>query len=72
MSKLCFVFVTALLCVGSTTLQAQTSPDREDSFEDKGFFDDVLENPGEYSYILISFLVMGYVLWRVQRLGKDD
>ena len=72
MSRLCFVFVTAWVCIVSATLQVQASEDPVDSFGDKGFFDDVLENPGEYSYILIIFIVMGYVLWRVQRLGKDD
>tara|TARA_B100001964_G_scaffold201511_1_gene229268 strand:- start:374 stop:589 length:216 start_codon:yes stop_codon:yes gene_type:complete len=70
-SQLCIVFVAAMLCAGSALI-AQVSPVREESFEDKDFLEEVMENPGEYSFILITFLVLGYVLWRVQRLGQDD
>jgi len=53
-------------------LLAQNSTGERDTFEDKSFWEDVLNNPGEYSYVLIIFVILGYVLWRVQRLGEDD
>ena len=53
-------------------LLAQNSSTKEEPFGNKGFWDDVLENPSEYSYILIIFVVLGYFLWRVQGLGRDD
>ena len=54
------------------TLLAQNASAKEEPFGDRGFWDDVLENPGEYSYVLILFVVLGYFLWRVQGLGRDD
>jgi len=71
MGQLSFVFISAFLQFGNA-LQANATLGREGAFDDKGFFEDVMENPGEYSYILIIFLVMGYLLWRGQRLGEDD
>ena len=53
-------------------LLAQNATDERAFFEDKSFWEDVLSHPGEYSYVLIIFVVLGYVLWRVQRLGEDD
>lgn len=53
-------------------LLGQNATDSKQPFEDKGFWDDVLENPGEYSYILIIFVVLGYFLWRLQGLDRDD
>ena len=53
-------------------LLGQNSTGERDTFEDKSFWEDVLNHPGEYSYVLIIFVVLGYVLWRVQRLGEDD
>ena len=53
-------------------LLAQTPATREEPFLERGFWDDLMENPGEYSYALIAFLVLGYFLWRVQGLDRDD
>ena len=51
---------------------AQNATSSSEPFDDKGFWEDVFENPGEYSYVLIIFIVLGYFLWKVQRLGEDD
>ncbi|MFP6900183.1 MAG: hypothetical protein VCA36_04530 [Opitutales bacterium] len=55
-----------------TALLAQNSTSNEEPFGDNSFWDEVWENPGEYSFILIIFVVLGYILWRVQGLGRDD
>ena len=65
-----YLFLLPVLCHGA--LLAQDSSTKEEPFGDRGFWDDVLENPGEYSYVLILFVVLGYFLWRVQGLGRDD
>ena len=70
MHRLHYLFLLSVLFHGA--LLAQDSPTKEEPFGNRGFWDDVLENPGEYSYILILFVVLGYFLWRVQGLGRDD
>ena len=51
---------------------AQNASGSKELYEEKGYFDGLMENPGEYFYVIIIFIVVGYLLWRVQRLGKDD
>ncbi|MBG29936.1 MAG: hypothetical protein CMI31_08045 [Opitutae bacterium] len=51
---------------------AQNATSSSNSFGDRGFWEDALDNPGHYSYVLIIFIVLGYFLWKVQGLGEDD
>ena len=67
-----FALLPFSVCFPAMALFGQNATDSRHPFEDKGFWDDVLENPGEYSYVLIIFVVLGYFLWRVQGLGRDD
>ena len=54
------------------SLLAQNASGSKEFYAERGYFDDLMENPGEYFYVIIIFIVLGYLLWRVQRLGKDD
>jgi hypothetical protein len=51
---------------------AQNSTSSSEPFDGRGFWEDVFDNPGHYSYVLIIFIVLGYFLWKVQGLGEDD
>jgi hypothetical protein len=70
MQYLKYLFFMPVLFHGA--LLAQTPAVREEPFLERGFWDDLMENPGEYSYALIAFVVLGYFLWRVQGLDRDD
>lgn len=61
-----------LLFILGVTLHAQNSSKEGGLYAERGYFDDLLENPGEYFYVILIFIVVGYLLWRGQRLGEDD
>ena len=64
-------FASVPLFAGLPAL-AQNSSDSKEPYVERGYFDHFMENPGEYFYVIIIFIVVGYLLWRVQRLGQDD
>jgi hypothetical protein len=64
--------VFSLIFVFGVAAHGQNASRSGDLYAERGYFDDLIENPGEYSYVILIFIVVGYLLWRGQRLGEDD
>jgi len=71
MARLRFLFFHLCFFTTSVLFGQESKSSAEDDGSGSAF-DNLWESYDRYLYALIVFVIMGYFLWRAQRLDKDD